>query len=117
MAVQWTDDLRTTVVKRYLECNPDSDNSMEIVKEIAEEIDATPNGVRAILSKAEVYIKKTPAAANGTKEKTKRINKVEAIADLKEAIESINGTIDEDIIGKITGKMAVYFTGIIKPQE
>ena len=60
----WTDELREQVIKQYTDANPTADNSMEIVKEIAEEIGATPNGVRMVLSKAEVYVKKADTAAS-----------------------------------------------------
>jgi predicted transcriptional regulator len=35
---------------------------MEVVKEIADHLGESPNGVRMILTKAGVYVKKTPAA-------------------------------------------------------
>jgi hypothetical protein len=41
--------------------NPTPENSMEIVKAIAEEMGQSPNGVRMILTKAGVYVKKAPA--------------------------------------------------------
>ena len=45
----------------YEEAEPTPETSMEIVKDIAEELDESPNGVRMILTKAGVYVKKTPA--------------------------------------------------------
>ena len=35
---------------------------MEIVKDIADEFEESPNGVRMILTKAGVYVKKAPAS-------------------------------------------------------
>jgi hypothetical protein len=50
-------------VAMYLEAEPTPENSTEIVASIAEELEQSPNGVRMILSKAEVYVKKAPAAS------------------------------------------------------
>ena len=71
-----------------------------------------------ILNKAEVYIKKTAAPKSASKEGgTKRVNKAEAIATLKELIISAAGeeAIQDDILDKMTGKAAMYFAGILQP--
>ena len=113
---EWTDELRAQVIEEYKNAKPTPENSIEIVKEIAEGLDGgTVNGVRAILSKAGVYIKKAPAAkANGDKPASKRVNKQEAIDTLKEAIAAANGTVEDEIIDKLTGKAALYFTGVVE---
>lgn len=111
---EWTDELRKEVIDRYKEAKPTPENSIEIVKEIAEDIDATVNGVRAILSKAGVYIKKAPDnKSNGDKPATKRVNKAEAIAELKEAIENSGCNVEDEIVDKLTGKAAVYFKTVV----
>ena len=43
------------------------ENSMEIVKSIADELGESPNGVRMILTKAGVYVKKAPASGSAKK--------------------------------------------------
>jgi hypothetical protein len=112
---EWTDELRAEVIESYKEAKPTPENSIEIVKEIAENIDATVNGVRAILSKAGAYVKKAPAAkANGDKPASKRVNKADAIDALKEAIETSGCDVDAEIIDKLTGKAAIYFTGVVE---
>ena len=58
----WDDDKKAQAVSMYEEAEPTPETSMEIVKDIAEELDESPNGVRMILTKAGVYVKKTPAA-------------------------------------------------------
>ena len=58
----WDDDKKAQAVAMYEEAEPTPETSMEIVKDIAEELDESPNGVRMILTKAGVYVKKTPAA-------------------------------------------------------
>lgn len=114
----WTDELREQVIKQYTDANPTADNSMEIVKEIAEEIGATPNGVRMVLSKAEVYVKKADSGKKATGDKpaakTTRVSKEDAQNALTEAIEGLGATADAEIISKMTGKAAVYFTSVLQ---
>lgn len=111
----WTDELREQVIKQYTDANPTADNSMEIVKEIAEGIGATPNGVRMVLCKAEVYVK-SGKKATGEKPaaKTARVSKEAAQNALTEAIEGLGATVDAEIISKMTGKAAVYFTSVLQ---
>jgi len=122
----WTDEKRALVISEYSdtmanEYDNDIDRaaaSVEIVKELAETHAETVNGVRMILNKAEVYIKKTAAPKSASKEGgTKRVNKAEAIATLKELIISAAGeeAIQDDILDKMTGKAAMYFAGILQP--
>jgi hypothetical protein len=58
----WDDDKKAQAVSMYEEQEPTPETSMEIVKAIAEDLEESPNGVRMILTKAGVYVKKTPAA-------------------------------------------------------
>ena len=90
----WTDETKALAVKMYTEGNPTADNSAELLKEIAENLDQTANGVRMILIKAEVYVKKEPAKATAGAAKTgaagtgaKRVSKEVQIGNLKAAIE------------------------------
>jgi len=57
----WTDELKSQVIEDYQGADPTPETSMEIVSDIAENIGQTPNGVRMILTKAGVYVKKNPA--------------------------------------------------------
>ena len=59
----WDDDKKAAVIEAYENAEPTPETSMEIVKDIADEFNESPNGVRMVLSKAGVYIKKTPAAS------------------------------------------------------
>mgnify|MGYP003317992546 CR=1 FL=1 len=61
----WDDDKKAQAVEMYGEQDPTPETSMEIVKEIADELNESPNGVRMILTKAGVYVKKAPATGNG----------------------------------------------------
>ena len=112
----WDDDKKAQAIDMYEKREPTPENSMEIVAEIAEELGESPNGVRMILSKAGVYIKKEPTAtASKTTKSTggsTRVSKEEAQAKLIAAIEEAGKEVDSDIISKLTGKAAVYFAGL-----
>jgi transposase-like protein len=122
MATQsaWTDELKAKVIEMYEQAGPTPESSTEIIKDIAEEIEMSPNGVRMVLVQAGVYVKKDSSAgsAKTTKtssgEGTKRVSKEDSIAALKAAIEAKGGPIDDDILGKLTGKAAVYFASVLK---
>ena len=111
----WDDDKKAAVIAAYEEQNPTPENSREIVKDIAEEYEESPNGVRMILSKAGVYVKKTPAATgSGTSSGGgSRVSKVAAQEALVAALTDVGADIDNDIVEKLTGKAAQYFTGVI----
>jgi len=113
----WTDENRAELIKKYEAANPTPENSMEIVKELAEEFDSTPNGARAILSRAKVYIKKTPATSSASSSSKssgeKKESKADSLTRLTSVIESQGIEADEEIIGKLTGKAAAYFADTI----
>lgn len=116
---EWSDEKKAKVIEDYLAANPTPENSMQIVKDIADGLgdDYTPNGVMAILVKAKKYVKKTSTTttskSNGEAKGT-RVNKADAINNLTDAIEAAGLEADGDIIGKLTGKAALYFTGVIE---
>ena len=111
----WDDDKKAQAVSMYEEAEPTPETSMEIVKDIAEELDESPNGVRMILTKAGVYVKKTPAAksSGGTTGGSTRVSKAAAQEALTAALSDAGQSVDEEIISKLTGKAAQYFTSII----
>ena len=120
MAATWTDELKSEVIAKYEGAGPTPENSTEIIKDIAEEIEMSPNGVRMVLVQAGVYVKKDPNTSTSktktaaTSDKPARVSKESAIADLTAAIEEAGKTVDADILSKLTGKAAVYFLGVIK---
>lgn len=112
--VDWTDELKADVIERYKKAQPEPETSIEIVKEIADSLEGcTSNGVRAILSKAGVYVKKAASTGDGDKPKTKRVSKADSISELKETITGSGCDIDDEILDKLTGKAAIYFTGVV----
>ena len=120
----WTPETKDELIARYVEEIEKFEeaergqHSAEIVEQLANEFDKTKNGVRIILSKADVYIKKTPTAKSATASSStggaKRVNKAQAIEELKTAIASIDeDLVDEEIVSKLTGKAAQYFTSVL----
>ncbi len=111
----WTDESKQEAVEMYLEQEPTPETSMEIVKDIADHLGESPNGVRMILTKAGVYVKKSPAtgAAKSSGGGSARVSKADAAEALKGALSDAGQEIDDDIIDKLTGKASVYFTGVI----
>ena len=108
----WDDDKKEQAVEMYTAEEPTPENSMEIVKSIADELGESPNGVRMILTKAGVYVKKAPAASakkSTTSTGGTRINKAAAQEALTAALNDAGVDIDDDIISKLTGKAAQYF--------
>lgn len=117
MSEPWTDQEKDDVVKAYLAADPTPDNSVEIVKQIAQDFDRPANGVRMILTRADAYIAKAVTSTKTTTaegDKPKRISKADAIADLTSAIVDAGQEADSEILSKLTGKAAVYFTGVIR---
>lgn len=118
----WTPELKQTVIDRYLAENPTGETSTEIIKDLAEEFEQSPNGVRMILVQAEVYVKKDAAVGAPTKTSTttktgdapKRVSKESSIASLVEALKSADAEVDMELIEKMTGKAALYFTNVLK---
>ena len=112
----WDDDKKAAVIEAYEAQEPTPETSMDIVKEIAEEYEESPNGVRMVLTKAGVYVKKAPAA--GAKASSggtggTRVSKAAAIESLTAAISDAGQEVDEEILSKLTGKAAQYFTTVI----
>ena len=111
----WDDDKKAQAVEMYEAENPTPETSMEIVKDIADEVNESPNGVRMILSKAGVYVKKEAAAGNAAKSSAGngRVSKQDAQDALVVAIEAAGKEVDDAIVSKLTGKAAMYFTSIL----
>lgn len=118
-SMSWTDEKKAQAVEMYEAAEPTPENSMEVVKEIAEELEESPNGVRMILTKAGVYVKKTPAAGGSSASKSTstgggtRVSKAAAVEALTAALTDAGQEVDEEIVGKLTGKAAQYFTTVI----
>ena len=111
--MSWTDEKKQEVIDMYVGEEPTPENSMEIVADIAEQVEESPNGVRMILTKAGVYVRKTPAAKSSGGSGGGRVSVADAQASLSAALNDAGQEIDEAIISKLTGKAAVYFTAVV----
>ena len=111
---EWTDELKDKAAEAYLALEPTPENTMECVKQVAEQLEKTANGTRMILTKKGVYVKKeaTKAAAKEGEKKSTRVNKAEAIQTLKDTISASGAEVDDEILDRLTGKAAVYFTSV-----
>lgn len=113
--VAWTDEKKQQAVNMYLEKEPTPENSTDIVGEIAEELEESVNGVRMILSKAGVYVKKTVATAKSDKPASTRVGKAAAQESLAGAILAATGeAADMEIVNKLTGKACVYLEKVLQ---
>lgn len=132
MSTKWTPELTQEVVARYTETMKNDfttdvereANTTQVIENIVAELKkgempgATVNGVRILLVKAGVYIKKSgqaPAkAAGGAEGGSKRVSKADAHQELINLINTIDASlVDAEIIGKLTGKAAQYVTSIL----
>ena len=114
-AVAWTDESKQQAIDLYTQQNPTPETSMEIVKEIADELGESPNGVRMILTRAGVYVKKNPSSgsSNGNSTGGGRVSKEAMHNELKSAISDAGQDVDDEIIGRLSGKAAQYLAGVI----
>jgi hypothetical protein len=116
----WTDEEKQTVIAAYKAADPTPETSTEIIKDIAEETGQSPNGIRMVLVQAGVYVKKEATA--GTKststkadgDKSPRVSKEDQINTLKAAINAAGAEANDEILDKLTGKAAAYFTEVIR---
>lgn len=116
----WTEEQKKQAIEAYKAGNPTPENSTELIKEIADDMEQSPNGLRMILVQAGVYVKKEVATSTDKKgttaktgDKAPRVSKEDQIAALRVVIEAKGATVDEDVLGKLTGKAAAYFTEVL----
>lgn len=121
----WTEETKQQMIEEYVnvmhtQFDTDEARSMgtpEVISQLSTKYGHSVNGVRTTLVRAGVYFKaiKTaskPATTGGAG--GARINKAEAIQDLKNKIAAIDSDlIDDSILEKLTGKAAVYFSNIL----
>ena len=108
----WDDAKKAEAVDLYSSQEPTPETSMEIVKDVADSLGESPNGVRMILTREGVYVKKAPTRSSSSNS-TSRVSKADAQNTLRDAIQDAGQEVDMSIIDKLTGKAAVYITGII----
>jgi hypothetical protein len=114
----WDDEKKERAIEMYTNGNPTPETSIELVESIAEELGETPNGVRMILTKAAVYVKKSQGGGNTSTSSEGgkgggRVSKADAQKALTEAVEAAGQEIDSSIVEKLTGKACVEFARVI----
>lgn len=117
-----TDELKQQVIETYKEdisAYPEEERpkvTMEIVNSIATEFGLTPNSARVILTNAGVYVlKKVEPKAASAGAGGGRVNKDSAHKALTAALEAIGvEDVDQEIVGKLTGKAAQYISTCIQ---
>lgn len=122
VSFEWTDELRDKAVELYENLNPTPETSTEAVKTVTDALQnasssgegPTVNAVRMILMGRGVYIKKEATSSNSGSSGGKRVNKQEALSELKSAISDVGAEVDDSIVDKMTGKAALYFVEIIR---
>lgn len=129
MAKTWNDDLKQEAIEMYLERIGEYDEdkrasvSTEVVAGIAEELEFSPNSVRAILQRATtedgdpVYVKATKAPKAKAATGGKKMSKADAQAELVSALQDGGAEITDElteIIEKMTGKAAQAIAGAVR---
>jgi|TARA_B100001079_G_scaffold148614_1_gene127386 hypothetical protein len=105
----WDEDKKQSAIDMYTGEEATPETSMEIVKVIAEELGESPNGVRMILTRAGVYVKKNPSKSNSSGTTGGgRLSKAACHQMLVEAVTAVGGSLDMNIIDKISGKAAKH---------
>ncbi len=115
----WTEEQKESAIEAYTSGNPTPETSTELIKQIAEDMEQSANGVRMVLVQAGVYVKKdasattakTKTAAGG--DKAPRVSKDSQIAELRAIIEAKGAEVDDEILSKLTGKAAAYFAKVM----
>ena len=111
--MSWTDEKKQEAIDLYVGEEPTPENSMEIVADIAEQVEDSPNGVRMILTKAGGYVKKTPAVKSSGSTGGGRVSVAGAQDELSSALSDAGLEPDSAIISKLTGKAAKYFAEVV----
>ena len=116
----WTEEQKESAIEAYKAGNPTPETSTELIKQIAEDMEQSANGVRMVLVQAGVYVKKDASATTAkTKttatggDKAPRVSKDSQIAELRAIIEAKGAEVDDEILSKLTGKAAAYFAKVM----
>lgn len=88
-------------------------HTLAVVADLASEYGLSVNGVRMLLMKANVYIKKSEKPKSAPSDKPKRMSKEGAHTALKDAIEAGGAEADMEIITKLSGVAAQYLAATI----
>lgn len=116
----WTSELKAEAIAQYAERiaeylpEDQPSHTLEIVADLAKEYGFTNNSMRGVIQQSEHYVKAAKKEVVSDKPVSKRPNKAQALADLKAAIADGGAEVNEEMIDKLTGLEAVYFTSVIR---
>lgn len=119
MATIFTEELKEEIILEYKsrmsEFAEDQQplHTLDVVKELASEYESSANGIRMMLSKAGVYIKKADVVKASTSTAPKRMSKEASHQALADAIEAFGLTPDKEIISKLSGIAAQYLSTVL----
>ena len=117
----WTPELKAEAISQYVERineylpEDQPSHTLEVIAELAALYGFTKNSMRGVIQQSEHYVKaakKAPAVSD--KPASKRPNKAQALAELKAAIVDGGAEVNEELIDRLTGIEAVYFTQVIR---
>lgn len=117
--IQQTKELKEEIILEYkarMAEIPEEErpnHTLRIVAELAAEYGISVNGIRMVLMKAEVYIKKSEKPKVEASDKPKRMSKEAAHNALRDAIEAGGVEPDMDAISKLSGVAAQYLATTI----
>lgn len=116
----WTPELKAEAIAQYAERiaeylpEDQPSHTLEIVADLAKVYGFTNNSMRGVIQQSEHYVKAAKKEVVSDKPVSKRPNKAQALADLKAAIADGGAEVNEEMIDKLTGLEAVYFTSVIR---
>lgn len=117
----WTPELKAEAISQYVErineYLPEDQpaHTLEVIAELAASYGFTKNSMRGVIQQSEHYVKAAKkVTATSEKPASKRPNKAQALAELKAAIVDGGAEVNDELIEKLTGIEAVYFTQVIR---
>lgn len=108
------DEQRDELVSAYLDNLPTPETNAEIITQLGEDFNMSPNKVKVILTQEGVFVKKEISDITASSSKAKRVSKSAVVQELKEILEQQEKPIDEELIGKMTGKAIAYIITLLK---
>lgn len=115
--VKYTDEFKQLIKQQYLDSHPTAGNTVELCKSLADEHNITVNAVRKLLVDAQVYISQGQISTKKTTGTSTRVDKSKMQESLTSLIETLEGSVDMDIIMKLTGKASNYLSEVFSKLE
>lgn len=98
---------KEAVIEEYVANEPTPENTTELVNDLAERYDVTPNKVRIHLMQSGVYIKKEAKASSSSSGEKKSTRRTKLVA-IEELAEKVGAEVDVELLSKATIKLIDY---------